>query len=262
MISEITRYLIDTPILTYHQITAETQPQDRWRLSVSAFQFERQMDYLHEHGYHALSLMELFPTPGKARRQKEKSVILTFDDGYENFYTHAYPIIRRHGFTATVFLITGQIGKRSDQEGETGVPYLNWDQVRSLHEDGITFGSHTRTHRRLCPLSDGEIRSEFVISKASLEDGLGVGIHLLAYPYGDSNFEIQKMATEAGYEAACGMAKGRSHRFNLWRTQCRSNDALLGFVARLSKWSRYTRWIKEETTIGRYLRMAKRKFRQ
>lgn len=252
--------LADTPILLYHQITRAAPPKDPRRVAVSVSDFERQMRYLYDHGYRCLSLMELLrPSRNKQPRQK-KTFALTFDDGYEDFFTQAYPILRRYGFTAAVLLVTDRVGEQNDWDGEAGTPLLTWEQVEALHEDGISFGSHTCTHPRLTRLSNGQIWHELMASKERLEARLGQEIQLLAYPYGESNREIQRMAMAAGYTAACGVDRGSSGRFNLWRRLCYTDDSLLTFILKLTPWYRYPGWLREETIVGQFLRVVKHRW--
>ena len=190
---------------------------------------------------------------------RSKSVVLTFDDGYENFLILAYPILRCYGFNATVFLITDFVGKRSDRKFEKGVPFLNWEQVKSLHKVGVSFGSHTCTHPDLPQLSDKQVWDELVSSKECIEDRLGERVELLAYPHGHSNPGIQQIAQAVRYEGACGVSRGRSSRFNLWRTKCRTNDTLLRFALQLTKLPYYVRHLREETAVGQFIRTAKHK---
>ena len=121
--------LVDTSILTYHQITEEDPPKDPYRMAISVSQFERQMRYLNDHGYYCLSLKDHLEPPGDNPFQRKKTFVLTFDDGYADFYKNAYPILRRYGFTATVFIITDFVGRESAWEGEEGSPMLTWEVV-------------------------------------------------------------------------------------------------------------------------------------
>jgi len=251
----------DTPILDYHQITKGDPRKDPGGLAVPVSQFERQMRYLHDHGYRCLSLMELLRPSGNKPPRRKKTFVLTFDDGYEDFFTQAYPILRRYRFTATVFLVTDRVGEQSDWEGEMSTPLLTWEQVEALHEDGISFGSHTCTHPWLTRLPNEQIWHELTASKERLEAKLDQEeIQLLAYPYGDSNREIQRMAMAAGYRAACGVARGRSGRFNLWRRLCYTDDSLLAFILKLTRWYRYPGWLREETVVGQFLREVKHRW--
>jgi peptidoglycan/xylan/chitin deacetylase (PgdA/CDA1 family) len=217
------------------------------------------MSYLYEHGYQCVSLTQFLMPSRNEQPYRSKSVVLTFDDGYENFLVLVYPILRRFGFTATVFLITDFVGKGGERKFEQGVPFLNWKQVKSLHMNGISFGSHTCTHPDLPRLSEKQIWHELVSSKECIEDRLGERVQLLAYPHGHSNPEIQQLAEAARYEAACGISRGRSGRFNLWRTKCRTEDKLLSFAFHLTKWPYYARRLREETAAGQFIRAIKHK---
>ena len=220
------------------------------------------MRYLYEHGYHCFALMELLPSSRNGQAHRSKGIALTFDDGYESFYTLAYPILRRYGFTATVFLVTDQIGEQDNHEAEEADPFLNWEQVKCLHADGITFGSHTCSHPRLSHLSNTQVRQELISSKKYLEDRLGSRIQLVAYPLGDSNLEVQQLAKTAGYEAAFGLRKGKSGRFNIWRRTCHTNDTLATFRLKLTRWPYYANSFREQTSIGKFIRKLKHTFNQ
>jgi peptidoglycan/xylan/chitin deacetylase (PgdA/CDA1 family) len=250
-------FLADIPILCYHQITEADLPKNPECWGVPLSQFERQVRYLHDHGYRCISLPELLSYPGNQSLPKKKVFALTFDDGYEDFFTLAYPVLQRYGITATVFLVTDCVGGLSHWEGEEGTPMLTWEQVEILHADGISFGSHTCTHPLLPHLSNEQIWHELAASKAYLEARLGQEISWLAYPYGDSNGKIQELARAVGYRAACGFKRGKSGPFNLWRYLCRADDSLLTFVFNVMGWYRYSRWLREETVVGQFLRQTK-----
>lgn len=250
-------FLPDTPILAYHQIAPSLPRDGAGNFAVSTSQFERQMRYLHEHGYSCRSLGQLLRLSAKGRHWGSKTFALTFDDGYEDFFTQAYPILRRYGFTATVFLVTDHIGDQSNWGEETATPMLTWTQIKVLLAEGFSFGSHTCTHRRLTQLSAEEIQHELAASKARLTSELSQEINLLAYPHGDLNSEIQRIAMESGYQGACGVSRGESSRFNVWRRLCRGNDSMFAFVCKLTRWYSYPGWFREETAAGRMLRRIK-----
>lgn len=252
--------LAHIPILAYHQITKYAPPIELGNLAISAVQFERQMCYLYHHGYRCMSLIELLQSKGSKRFRQEKTFGLTFDDGYQDFLTLAYPILQRYGFSATVFLVTDLIGKQSDWEGKTGTPLLSWKQVKALHEKGISFGSHTCTHPWLSRLCNKQIWHELIASKKRLETELRQRIQILAYPYGESNNEIRRMAMTAGYTAAFGVDRGTIGQFNLWRRLCQTNDCLLIFIFKLSRWYYYLRWLKKESVVGQFLQAFKHRW--
>ncbi len=249
-----------TPILAYHQITWDRPQKDIGSLAVSLGQFEQQMHYLHEHQYSCLPLTRLLQSPENKRTQPKKSFVLTFDDGYEDFFTQAYPILRRYGFTATIFLVVDQVGKLSNWEGECGSSLLTWEQIKTLQNDGISFGSHTCSHRRLQLLPQKHIWDELNVSKEKLEAKLGQEVLFLCYPYGDSNIEIQRMAMTVGYKGACGVNRGKNNPFNLWRCLCRADDSLRTFISKLTWLNYYLTWLREETNLAQSLRKIKHRW--
>ncbi|MEW5961103.1 MAG: polysaccharide deacetylase family protein [Chloroflexota bacterium] len=254
---------INSPILAYHQIIPVGSLKNADPLAVSADQFERQMNYLYHHSYRCLSLLELLSPSAGQTFHPDKTFVLTFDDGYENFLTQAFPILQRYGFTATVFLVTDLVGAASDWAGEQGNPLLSWAQVKTLQRAGVSFGSHTHTHPVLPRLAGKQIYFELATSRACLEAQLEQEILLLAYPYGESDAQVQSIARAVGYQAACGVATGRAGRFNLLRRQCQRDDALQTFIYRLSRpysyWYGLRKWLREETKVGRFLRQIKRR---
>jgi peptidoglycan/xylan/chitin deacetylase (PgdA/CDA1 family) len=250
------------PLLVYHNIHADPSLNGKSPYSLSVEQFEAQMQYLYEHGYQCLELQHFLRIRYDAFHLSGKAFVLTFDDGYEDFLTNAFPILSRYKFTATVFLATDRVGNRSLWDGATGSPLMTWEQIEDLRKVGITFGSHTCSHPRLLTLSDEQIWCELTASKQSLEARLNEEVRYLAYPYGESNKEIQAMAQQAGYEAACGVITGRNGIYNLWRNSFDSRDSLQSFEFRLTTWYnrllRLRRWVREDTSLGHYIRARKR----
>ena len=253
-------FTLATPILAYHQITTETPPADL-ELAMSVDKFAGQMRYLHENGFVCYSLSDIFQSSDGKTAQRRRSFALTFDDGYENFYTLACPILRDYGFTATIFLITGRIFHRDDPRREADKRYLNWEQVKELDGWNFSFGSHTCSHRNLTSLPRDEIEAELTASKRFLEDGLGKPVEWLAYPFGESNIEVQKMTEEAGYRAAFGGVRGRSSQFDVRRQFCRRDDSLAEFSFRLNRFQHYVQVMRDETALGQFARKIKRRLR-
>lgn len=233
------------PILAYHQITDTIPPYPGAQFSVPVGNFEAQMAYLREAGYRCLSLDDLLTTDGTS----PKVFVLTFDDGYLDFYTTAYPILQRFGYTATVFLVSTYVGGRSVWEYDTAEhrPLMTWDQIRTLHQQGITFGSHTCTHPRLTDVSAEQVRHELVHSKAQLEDHLGGEVRWLAYPFAAHSPEIRAAAAQAGYSGACGGHRDGRGLFDLQRRMCLTNDTLARFAHKIS--TRYHAWWRLHRTV-------------
>lgn len=251
--AEETVSIAKMPILLYHGIIDDHSAYDRYKTSVSTSIFEQHMRYLHDHRYRCLSLAELIRLPGNGSTPVEKSFVLTFDDGTNDFFSRAYPILKGFRFTATVFLVTDHIGKRSRWEGANEAPLLSWEQILFLQQEGISFGSHTCTHRRLTELPLTEVSDELHRSREGMEKILGRKVEFLAYPFGDSNNQIQAMAEDAGYASACGVLKGKCNRFNLMRREIHSADTLFFFRLKLSPLHRAPNWMRRKTAVGRML---------
>jgi peptidoglycan/xylan/chitin deacetylase (PgdA/CDA1 family) len=182
------------PILAYHQVG---EGDDIY--SVTASQFEEQMEYLQKNGYHAISLADLFDSYEGKGSLPAKPIIITFDDGYADNYVTALPIMEEHNMSATVFIVPSLIGT---------LDYLSWDQVVQMQQRHTEIGSHTMSHVAMNEISAGEQRLEAVTSKAVLEQQLGKSIQFLAYPYGQFSATAQQILKEAGYKGACSGIPG------------------------------------------------------
>ncbi|SFT71933.1 Polysaccharide deacetylase [Selenomonas sp. GACV-9] len=176
-------------VLNYHKID-----NTFISLAVRPDDFEAQMKYLSENGYHTISPDELYDSLAGTGELPENPVLITFDDGYEDNYTNAYPILKKYGFKATIFVITSFLGKEKN--------YMTWDQARELDANGISIESHTVDHKSMTDLTDEQLRVELVESKKKAEKELGHPVEYMAYPTGTYNLHIAEMVREAGYKAA------------------------------------------------------------
>lgn len=166
------------PILTFHAIDDRASV-----ISFSCRLFERALAQLHLNGYRTLSLVEFADCAGRGVSFPDKSVVITFDDGYRSVYEQAFPLLRRYGMTATVFLTTGR--EKSDRlPAMEGRSMLSWKEINEMHRSGIAFGAHTLTHPDLTRLPARLLEAEIVGSKAVIEDALGSPVHTFAYPFG------------------------------------------------------------------------------
>jgi peptidoglycan/xylan/chitin deacetylase (PgdA/CDA1 family) len=177
----------DIPILMYHSIS---EGRD---LQVPPADFEEQMRWLKEHGYTAITLGQL-DAYWKGRYKVEgKPVVITFDDGYLDNYTVAWPILQKYQFPATIFVITDSIR----------LPHhMSWEQMREMHRAGIEFGSHMVHHSNFQRTPIERIAQELLESKRDLEKGLGSRVTTFCYPGGGLIPEAARLVKAAGYELA------------------------------------------------------------
>jgi peptidoglycan/xylan/chitin deacetylase (PgdA/CDA1 family) len=194
-----TEYFYVVPILTYHHID-EVIHKDSPTVLVEAFQ--KQMEYIYNKGYHVITLDELINAIKTDRRLPHNSVAITIDDGYKDNYIYAYPIFKKYNFPVTIFLITGEIGKKD---------YLSWEQIQQMEEDGIFFGSHTRTHAYLPELKDEQLKFEILGSKRDIEEKLSSEVKYFCYPIGGFSDKIIQLVKQAGFEAAFTTNRGKGH---------------------------------------------------
>lgn len=255
------------PVLAYHQVIQGQPPSHYPVTAISLTTFEAQMRYLHKQGYQTISL-ETAAFPQQAGSLPEKPIVITFDDGYHDFFTTAYPVLARYGFSGTVFLVTDFVGAVEQWEGaySTSHPLLTWDEVRCLQEEGVTFGSHTRTHPHLPRLDAAKLAREIITAKAQLESRLGQPVRFLSYPYGESNEQTRAVARRAGYAAAFGTTSGPFGPFNIWRRDIWRTDTLQDFIYKLSQQYRFIHWsklwIREETPFGPPLMALNRRLKR
>lgn len=193
---------IKVPILTYHYIGNNPNPKDTLRdnLSVSPDKFESQMDFLAKSGYNSITLDTLYAGLIGTATLPAKPVVLTFDDGYIDFYVNAYPILKRYQFHAISFIPTGLINQGY---------YLSWPQILEMDQSGlISFQAHTVNHSNLTLLTPDQIKYQITESKRVLETRLGHPVNFFAYPYGASNSLAWSAVREAGFIGAAGSWAG------------------------------------------------------
>lgn len=192
------------PILLYHYIRINPNPRDRvgYSLSTPPAMFRAQMQYLADHGYHVISLHQAVVAVRNHSGLPSHPVVLTFDDGYADFFTTAMPIMRSHGFTATDFVISGRMGWYS---------FMTPSQVVAADGMGFTIGAHTVDHVALAALVPARATWEMRQSKLALEGLLGHPVLDFAYPYGSYNVYDIAQAKSLGFEEAVSTLYGTLH---------------------------------------------------
>lgn len=159
------------------------------------------------------------------RPRKGKRLVLTFDDGTRDFLDNALPVLDEFGFKATLFIVSGLMGKERAWKTSAGdalvapVPLMSADEVRELHRRGFTLGSHTVSHKALSGLPDEEVRCELGESKKALEGLTGASVEWFAYPYISLNDRTRQLVKETGYRGACGGYNAAHSRYHLDRIE-------------------------------------------
>jgi peptidoglycan/xylan/chitin deacetylase (PgdA/CDA1 family)/GT2 family glycosyltransferase len=194
------------PILMFHSISIPPRPR-HGALSVSPSRFSALMTNMKKFGF-----QPVLPQNGELDSTCERPVLLTFDDGMEDFYTEALPVLERLGYKAMVFIVVGWIGKFTEWKtpGARKFKILSAKQMRELQRNGFQFGSHTLTHPWLTRLPDAELRREVKDSKCRLEDLLGTEVSSFAYPFGDVDVRVRAAVAEAGYKLALSTREGKN----------------------------------------------------
>jgi peptidoglycan/xylan/chitin deacetylase (PgdA/CDA1 family) len=171
----------------------------------------------------------------------ERPVVLTFDDGFADFFTEALPVLKQYGFTATLYVATTFVNDTSrwlKREGEATRPMLTWKQLSEISEYGIECGAHSHSHPQLDTLPCALARDEIVQSKRLLERHLGQEIFSFAYPYGYHTAQVRQLVREAGYTSACAvryaMSSGADDPFILARLMVKSGSPIEEFAALLN----------------------------
>lgn len=230
----------DLPILMYHRV-AWDGPRSLAPYRVAPARFERQLAWLQRHGWHSVRLGDHMRATGSggSRTVRGKAIALTFDDAYADFATHAWPLLQRYGFSATLFVPVDFVGGCAEWDAEHGEParLLTWDQLRTLRDEGVEIGSHGCTHRRLHEISPEEVSDDCRRSRQILRAELGVEAAGFAYPYGWADPASRAAVVDAGYRyAVSGTAEvpqDERDSYFLRRVEILGVDKLDDFVRRL-----------------------------
>ncbi|MFC2149546.1 polysaccharide deacetylase family protein [Candidatus Auribacterota bacterium] len=218
------------PILMYHSVENENTFKTP---TVSPENFDLQMEFLKQKGFSVISL-DKYVEASKVSGEKlpYRTVVITFDDGYENNFKYAYPILKRTAFPATIFIPPQYIGRKG---------YLTQDYLQVMLENKITIGAHSRSHRYIPSLNARDLKEEIDTAKNDLENMLGVPVNLFCYPIGGYTNKARRFLKDAGYIAACTTNRSPSvfnkdlYALNRIKMTNRDNNAfiLLGKTSRV-----------------------------
>ncbi len=192
------------PVLTYHHFGKDcTSPY-----CMPTAVFDRQMGYLKKKGYRVISLRKLLNFVQYRHAIPKKSVVIAIDDGNKSAYKIAYPILKKYGYTATLFIYTDFVGV------STGA--ITWEQLREMKAAGFEIGSHTKSHSDLTKQREGEsdhtyagrVKTELSGSKRLIDENLGQDTHYLAFPYGRYNERVLAISQQVGYRLGFSVKRG------------------------------------------------------
>jgi peptidoglycan/xylan/chitin deacetylase (PgdA/CDA1 family) len=193
------------PVLMYHEIAAP--PDTDSKLAVPLQAFARQLEYLASHGFSTLTASAVATAVAARAPLPARAVVLTFDDGFADFHERALPLLRRYGYTATLFVTTGWIADAGPRAaGRRPGRMLTWSQIIEAASEGIEIGAHSHGHPQLDQLGQKRLSAELTVSKRLLEDALGTPVPGLAYPFGYSSARVRRAATDLGYTYACAVS--------------------------------------------------------
>jgi len=186
---------VSVPILMYHEIGEG--PDCLW---VSEKDFYNQMKYLHDNGFQTITLSQAVELL-TGHYDTSQKVVLTFDDGYNTFYSNAWPVLKEFNQQASVFIISGLVGKPG---------YMNWEEINLLAVNNIEIGGHTITHPLLPTLSLSKSSEEIIGAKQAIDARLGESTTTFCYPTGKYNSQVVGQVKTAGYRAAVTMVQRRA----------------------------------------------------
>jgi peptidoglycan/xylan/chitin deacetylase (PgdA/CDA1 family) len=215
---------VSIPVLNYHSIGVSKGNT----LVLDPKKLTQQMEFLAEQGYSPLTLSDFILLLEKKKAAPAKPVLLTFDDGYIDNYEQAMPILKRHGFPATIFISPGTIGQENK---------VNWKQIKEMQEAGWDIQPHGMTHPHLPKLTAAEQKEEITQARRLIEEQLGTKADIFCYPFGEFNKQTLTILKEEGFRYAFTIRQGRTSSsqdpFQLKRIYVNSEDSLLQWSKKL-----------------------------
>lgn len=203
--------------------------------------FAKHMHFLRDKRYNIINLENILTYLTKKRPIPDRTIAVTMDDGFQDNFHNAFPILKKHRIPATIFLTAGKIGKTNEWMTARGLlekKMLGWEQIRKMSDNGISFGSHTITHPRLPELLNENAIEEIGQSKKIIENKIGKTVHSFAYPYGLYSNESIDIVRKCNYQIACSTRSGfnnfETNPFLMRRIEIYGNDPLWKFSQKLT----------------------------
>jgi peptidoglycan/xylan/chitin deacetylase (PgdA/CDA1 family) len=210
---------MQAPVLAYHKIDTPTADIKLRGAFTSPKNFARQMLYLKKRDYEFYTASELIENYRQNGAFPPRAVTVTFDDGWKDNYTFAFPILRDLEIKATIFLVPSCINQTTSKvvaDGEAAREHLAAEDILEMSEYGVEFGSHTLNHKLLHQISDEEAAFEVTESKKAIENLLQKPCRVFAYPAGFYTDTAVEAVKNAGYTAAFSTVYGAKDKLNLY----------------------------------------------
>lgn len=188
-------------VLMYHCIA--DSPEDPYGVCVTPARFAEQMAWLADRGLRGVSMCELVDA---MRAGRERGLVgLTFDDGYVGLLENALPVLQRHDFTGTMYIVSGLLGGTNQWDRGPVRPLISADDVLKLNAAGMEIGAHTVSHTRLAGIGADRLKAEVSDSRSQLSDLLGHPVRGFAYPWGAMDAAARQAVRDAGFDHACAV---------------------------------------------------------
>lgn len=222
------------PILCYHRFSPNRSSD---KITVSEDTFDKQMAYLKNNGYNVITLKQLNDFIELRRKPPKNSIVLTIDDAIKSVKTIAYPILKKYGFSAVIFVNTDNTKIKQNSV------FLNWDELKELKNSGVfEIESHTASHGDLTTMSDEQLQRELGDSKRIMAERLGVNSRFVAYPYGLFNSKVLNIMKKYDYKLGFTVIRGANGAFNhpyaLNRSMIYNSEKIEDFAKTLSTYQR------------------------
>ena len=228
------------PAILYHKVVKEAETNSKVGIYVTSKMFEKQLKHLKNNHYRTLTFYDIEKILFNEKLAKKEDIILTFDDGYKNNCTEAFPLLKKYGFKCIIYLVSGVTSNAWDKDKNEKEDILLIDkEISEMEEYGIEFGSHTLTHPHLTMIPLGSARKEIEGSFIQLKEKLKKPLISFAYPYGELNPEIKKIVSEYykfGIATDSGPLLIKEDLFEIRRQILFSHTSMLQFRKKISKW--------------------------
>jgi len=229
------------PILLYHRVTEGDVEGSKVGIYITKQKFEEQLQHLQKNNFRTITFFDIKNAIEGTKLLSEKNIILTFDDGYEDNYTIAFPLLKKFGATAVIYLVTGIESNFWDKKkDEPDATLLNKNQIAEMFEYGIEFGAHTLSHANLTEVTKEQILKEIYNSKIHIEKELQLPVISFAYPYGECNEMVKNAVKSLGFAFGVATDSGPLYilkdLFQIRRQIIFSHTSLFQFRKKISKW--------------------------